>query len=71
MTTTRSDLYAIADALNLAKPDGKPSAASDQWVRDVRAIATALNDTTGLNTNGNRRFDRDRFLKACGMAVES
>jgi hypothetical protein len=76
MTTTRKDLYRIADAFAQSKPDTKPEAheyragklaALEQWLKDVRAVADALEVTTGFTTNGNRRFDRDRFYAACGV----
>lgn len=69
MTTTRKDLYRIADALAETRPldDVRVESGLDQqWLNDIAAVADALNVTSGLNTNGNRRFDRDRFYEACG-----
>lgn len=66
MTTTRKDLYRIADALAQSKPDGEEEPCRlRQWIDDVDVIADVLNVTTGRTPNGNRSFDRDRFLVAC------
>jgi len=66
MTTTRKDLYRIADAFAQSKPDERQSSFLAQWRRDIDAIADALNITTGFTPSGNRSFSRDRFLEACG-----
>ncbi len=69
---TRKDYNAIARALADTKPvtfmeSDAYLAAVATWVRDVRAVAKALSDLSGFTPNGNRRFDRDRFLAACGV----
>jgi glutathione S-transferase len=76
MSTTRKDLYRIADALAESHParsrypdNPETSARCAQWRQDVDRIADALTVTTGYTPNGNRSFDRDRFLKACGVTV--
>lgn len=56
---TRKDYIAIARALNNAKPEG-PLAAFRQHTQDCNAVADALQ-------RDNERFDRDRFLTACGV----
>ena len=71
---TRKDYVAIAKALADQEPgrrdsDGAQTSAYDQWSTDVLAIASALADLSGYDLNGNRRFDRDRFLAAVGMPV--
>lgn len=68
MTTTRKDLVRLADALSLVKPDPESQTTRYlQWVTDVRAIADALEVTTGFTPNGNRSFDRERFYTACRL----
>jgi len=67
MTTTRKDIYRIADAFAEAKPDEKRLAGrAVQWHVDVMAVADALNVTSGLDKNGNRRFDYEKFYALCG-----
>lgn len=76
MSVTRSDLYVIAGALQISMPhpDELTEAAypnvKKQWKRDVVVIADALADSMGLNGNGNRRFNYERFYRACGMIEE-
>jgi hypothetical protein len=41
--------------------------AYDQWNTTVLATARTLSDLSGFDLNGNRRFDRERFLSACGF----
>ena len=71
MTTTRRDLDRIARSLRDSRPEQAPgrrwSSRYAGWIRAVDAVADALHDTTGLNINGNRRFDRDRFMAAVGI----
>lgn len=70
MTTTRKDLARIADAFAQTKPESWNGYGTDQWHADIAAVADALEVTTGFNTNGNRKFDRDRFYAACGQVKE-
>lgn len=63
MTMTRKDYNALAEAIRVTLRDHV-----DPTVADVaESIADTLYDAGGLNLNGNRRFDRDRFLKAAGI----
>jgi len=39
-------------------------AALDQWKTDRDAVARVLSDSAGYDLNGNRRFDRERFIAA-------
>lgn len=70
MTTTRKDLYRIADAFAQSQPNPRGAfleqEAHEQWLKDVAAVADALNVTTGFTPNGNRSFSRERFYAACG-----
>jgi len=51
----------IADCLSTARPpDGALGDERCQWVHAVEVFASRLNDT-------NSRFNRDRFLRACGV----
>ncbi len=63
---TRKDYITLADALGHAAPDLLPTpdamAWSTQWTIDCNAIAVALGVDSGYDLNGNRRFDRERFL---------
>lgn len=36
----------------------------------INRIASTLHETMGLDNNGNRRFNRDRFMVACGMYAD-
>lgn len=69
MTTTRKDLERIAFELAAALPLNEAAWGTQiaQWSRDVKAVADALEVTCGFDTNGNRRFKRDRFYAACGV----
>ncbi len=64
-TMTRKDYVLLAAALASAKPaphmhgPDHGLAAREQHKRDCEAIADALAE--------NPRFDRERFLKACGI----
>ena len=66
---TRKDLYRVADALAETKPL-VGSFGWNQWLRDVRAVADALEVTMGFTTNGNRSFSREQFYAACGIEKE-
>lgn len=57
---TRKDYVLLAAALHRTKPEVNCDLTA-QWEIDVRAIATAL-------ANTNPRFDRARFLEACGVS---
>jgi hypothetical protein len=60
---TRKDYALLAEALHHSKPIRMADSLSTnifQWEQDVRAIATALR-------TANIRFDRDKFLRACGI----
>jgi hypothetical protein len=63
MTMTRRDYRLIAAAIR-SSIDGQFEPKIDDV---VDAIADALEDAGGLDANGNRRFDRDRFLEAAGV----
>ena len=68
MSASRKDYQAIADALARTRPEAdtpSPQTRRIQWEKDVAAVARALHDTGGLDRNGNRRFDTDRFVAAC------
>lgn len=58
---TRKDYELLASALRSTKPDEKQNVKfSLQWSGDVAAIANALEAD-------NPRFNRARFLAACGI----
>lgn len=40
------------------------------WTSMVLTFADALADDSGYDLNGNRRFDRDRFLASAGMPAK-
>lgn len=74
---TRKDFEAIAAALADQRPmiTGAPlgwqemdavivDAKIEQWTKTVEAVAKTLSDLSGYTPNGNRRFDRERFMKA-------
>jgi hypothetical protein len=52
------DQYPVYDTLHSRELDGRVA----QWRSDVEAIADTLSDLSGYDANGNRRFDRDRFM---------
>lgn len=59
---TRKDYVLLAAALRRARPDSfSEEPARVQFVTDCMNIATAL-------ANTNPRFDRERFLTACGVS---
>jgi hypothetical protein len=53
---------AIADALNMVRPAGAPVDPKqvEQHAKDCRAVANAF-------ASENRAFDRERFLRDCGI----
>lgn len=59
---TRKDYILLANALASAKPEYVPTASpfNEQWRDDCEAVADAL-------AADNARFERERFLKACGV----
>lgn len=59
---TRKDYVMLAAALHRALPDRfSEEPARVQFVTDCTNVATAL-------ANDNPRFDKARFLKACGVS---
>lgn len=60
--TTRKDFVLIAEAVAACKPND-PSESPD-YKRGVYAVANELAWQLGKT---NPRFDRERFLKACGV----
>jgi hypothetical protein len=56
---SRKDYVLLADALAYRRPEVSWLNKAVQWRHDVDAIATALG-------RDNPRFDRTRFIKACG-----
>jgi hypothetical protein len=73
MATTRKDLELIANAVantrrRLEAVDGQlPAGYMLAVIADE--LCDALRVTTGRNVNGNSRFNRERFLKACGLSA--
>jgi hypothetical protein len=63
---TRKDYILIAAALRDSRmgSDEATPETDTQWTNTVNAIARALRDDSGYDINGNRRFDRSRFMKA-------
>lgn len=58
---TRKDYVLLAEALASVLPDNVGNGyESEQHARDCAAVADAL-------ARENARFDRERFLKACGV----
>lgn len=69
---TRKDYILIAAALKSARVSnsiGDPNKAlyNNGIDNAVAMLARALKDGSGFDLNGNRRFDTDRFLAACGV----
>jgi hypothetical protein len=63
---SKKNYRALAEAIRRATPlnvsgDGLTVA----WI--VRSITDALEADSGYDVNGNRRFQRDTFLDACGF----
>ena len=58
---TRKHFKNLAHGLSLEKPDGSDKTiAMRTWVRSCLAVA-------GVCHNSNPRFDKQRFLEACGV----
>jgi hypothetical protein len=57
---SRKDYVVIAHAMRSSKPSLYPAYAYIQWVKDCEALAKEL----GFD---NPNFNRDVFLKACGV----
>ena len=57
---TRKDFVALAEAIRRAKPENELPEVRQGRVNVAESIADAL-------YNDNMRFDRERFLKACGL----
>lgn len=58
---TKSDFERVARALRGSFATGAPTCAQ-QWQNDVQAIASAFSES-------NPRFDKARFLLACGLTT--
>jgi hypothetical protein len=73
MATTRKDLELIAEAVANAQRrlDERNGQLPAGYMLEVIAdeLCDALRVTTGRNVNGNSRFNRERFLKACGLSA--
>jgi uncharacterized protein YukE len=70
---TKGHFEAIAATLRAVKPTyrgeggNSPQAAElKQWSETVRAMAELCHESSNFTGNGNRAFDLERFLKACG-----
>lgn len=59
---TSREYQKFADALKATMPPVLATAARLQWLEDLQVIADVC-------ANDNSRFDRNRFLAACGMDV--
>jgi hypothetical protein len=57
---TKKDFQLIASALRESFPERGSEHPTQQWERTVHTIASALSES-------NPRFDRARFLSACGL----
>lgn len=66
MPMTRSDYAVIAQTLHDTKPDMKSGTVGERmvWTQIVRKMVKALREA-------NPRFDKARFLNACGATVGS
>ena len=67
MAMTRQHFNAIAETMRENMPNENWLNKRQQWETDVRALADMCHDASNFTPNGNRAFDRDRFLKACGI----
>jgi hypothetical protein len=67
---TRKDYRAIAAAIREAGQIHKAYGFNEQMTTGIVAefIASTLEANSGLDINGNRKFDRDTFLKAAGVS---
>lgn len=75
MTVTRKALERMARELRDVRPNPDAQFVADRmaylsWRECVIALSNALNDHMGLNVNGNRRFNRERFYAAAGLEDE-
>ena len=59
---TQKHFVALAEALQTSEPDHASQACRAQWAQDCMMVARVC-------AAFNPRFDRDRFLKACGATV--
>ena len=66
MTMTRQHFALIAEVITDAMRARELG--PNECTMLAERFADALNITAGFNVNGNRRFDRARFLRACGVA---
>lgn len=57
---TRKHFEAIAYKMSWSKPEGKKAASYKQWLKDCKAMAEVCSQF-------NYNFDKERFLKACGV----
>jgi len=68
---TKGHFDALAEALARQQPiaDGTRSQElyREQWRADVEAITQLCHEMSNFTPNGNRAFDRERFLQACGV----
>ena len=67
---TKGQFDALARALEQQRPAKNWENKRQQWEADVAAIAEVCHDASNFTPNGNRAFDMDRFLKACGLEKE-
>jgi hypothetical protein len=68
----QQNFEALAQALREVRPVDSPqreAGAWNQWNKTVQAIANVCHDSSNFTLNGNRVFDRDRFVAATGGAV--
>lgn len=63
---TRKDYIRLAAALSRARTTYERPNWNNAIDAAAREIADELNEDSGFDRNGNRRFDRERFLKAAG-----
>ncbi len=61
---TRKDYIALADAIRFSLPIEENSAEYLAQFHGVRRTAFSISDVLARD---NSRFDRERFLKACGV----
>jgi len=65
MTMTRKDFEAVARAIADARDDLPPTPEA-ALARVTYHLADVLHVAGGLTSNGNRRFDRERFIRTAG-----
>jgi hypothetical protein len=66
MTMTRKDFRIIAEAIREARERLGEQGREALEVATTE-LARALSANSGLDQNGNRRFDRERFLREAGV----